>query len=320
MANTTQNSGPIIKAQAFSEFMLEHIEDGFLPEGLYRDVSDFGDGDTLFIPVMGETVIRDYVEDTGVEFDPIDTGQITLTITEYVSAATYVTDKLKQDAYKASALEAAIPTEHLRTIRERWESDLLAQANKQTLGSPNLINGFAHRFVASGTNNVLTLEDFAYAKLAADKAGLPEEGRMAIIDPISEMALNFQIGAQAFINNPQFEGLAQTGFGTQKRFFRHIYGWDVYISNRLPNATETITGGPGAGARAITGGKVNIFGVFSDDQHTPFMGAWRQQPTTEGFRNATWKRDEYSTTARWGFGLQRPEALISIISSATLYK
>lgn len=320
MSNVTANQAPLIKAQVFSEFMLELITDGYLPDGLHRDVSDFGDGDTLFIPVMGETVLRDYTEDTGVEFDAVDTGQITLTITEYVSAASYITDKLKQDAYKAAALEQAIPKEHMRLIKDRYETDLLAQANKQTLSDPNTINGTAHRWVAAGTSNFITLEDFAYAKLSADKANMPEMNRVAIIDPITEMALNYQVGVQAFTNNPQFEGIVNTGFAKGKRFVRNIYGWDVYVSNRLPTVTETITGGPGAGARSVTAGKVNVFGVFADDQHTPFMGAWRQMPASEGFRNTTFKRDEYSTTARWGFGLQRPESLISILTSATVYK
>lgn len=322
MANVTGNQSPLIKAQVFSDFMLEAIHDGYLPDGLHRDVSDFGDGDTLFIPVMGETVLRDYVEDSGIEFDAVDTGQISLTITDYVSAGSYITDKLAQDAYKAAALEAAIPREHLRLVAERYESDMLAQVNKQTLGSTNTVNSFAHRWVASSgvTNGVLTLEDFIYAKLAFDKANMPEMNRLAIIDPVQEAALNILVGNQAFTNNPQFEGIVNSGFAKGKRFVRNVYGFDVWVSNRLSTVTETINGGPHATSKSVTGGKANVFGVFSDDQHTPFMGAWRQSPQTEGFRNTTFKRDEYSTTARWGFGVQRFEALIGILTSATAYK
>lgn len=322
MSNTTANQAPLIKAQVFSEFMLEHINDGFLPEGLHRDVSDFGDGETLYIPVLGETVLRDYVEDTGVEFDAVDSGQVTLTITEYVSAASYVPDKLKQDAYKAATLEAAIPVEHMRVIKERYETDLLAQANKQTLSAPNAINGFAHRWVANSgaTTGILTLEDFAYAKLSFDKANVPPEGRIVIADPIVEMALNFSITGQAFINNPQFDGLVNEGFAKNRRFVRNILGFDIWISNRLPTVTETITGGPHGGAASVTAGKVTSFLSVLDDQHKPYMGAWRQQPMSEGDRNVTFKRDEYSTTARWGFGKQRDETLINILVSASAYK
>lgn len=323
MGNSTVNQSPLIKAQVFSDFMLEQINDGFLPDGLHRDVSDFGDGSTINIPVMGETVLRDYVEDTAIEYDPIDSGQIGLTITEYVSAASYITRKLQQDAYKAAALEAAIPREHLRIIKEAYETDLLAQSNKQTLNNPNTINGFDHRFIAnSGTTlGVISLEDFIYAKLALDKANVPDEGRVAIVDPIVEASLNLQTGNQAFVNNPNFEGLVSTGFARGRKFLRNIYGFDLWVSNRLPViASETIDGGPDAGSNTITNGVANLFMNVLDDQHKPFMGAWRQMPTTDGEFNKDFQRDEYVTTARWGFGLQRPQTLVTIITSATAYK
>lgn len=324
MANVTANQAPLIKAQVFSEFMLEHITDGYLPDGLYRDVSDFGDGDTLFIPVLGETVIRDYVEDSAVEFDAVDSGQISLTITEYVSAASYVTDKLKQDAYKAMALEQAIPKEHIRVIKDRFESDMLATSSRQTLSNPNDINGFSHRWVAASaaTNGVLSLKDFIYAKLSFDKARIPDQGRIAIVDAASEAALNVSVAAQAFTNNPQFEGIVNTGFAKGKRFIRNFYGWDTWVSDRLPTVTETITGGPTrlAGAKSVTNGRANVFMSALDDQHMPFMGAWRQPPAMEGFRNVAFKRDEYSTTARWGFALQRPEALITILTADGVFE
>lgn len=322
MSNTTANQSPIIRGRVFSGLLLETIQDGFLPDGLHRDVSDFGDGDTLYIPVLGETVLRDYAEDTGVEFDAVGSGQVSLTITEYVSAGSYITDKLKDDAYKAAALEASIPKEHARLIKERYETDLLAQCNKQTAGNGNLIAGLAHRWVAASgaTTGVLTLEDIAYARLAFDKAGIPEEGRIAIVDPIVEMMLNYQAGAQAFINNPQFEGMVTTGFAKGRKFLRNIYGFDIWVSNRLPTVTETIDAGPHASSKAVTAGKANIFMCAADDQTTPFMGAMRRMPSTEGSRNATFKRDEYTTTARWGFGLQRPETLITVLTSASAYK
>jgi hypothetical protein len=320
--NVTANQAPLIKAQVYSEFMLELITDGFLPDGLHRDVSDFQDGDTLNIPVMGDTVLREYVEDTGVEFDAIDSGTITLTISEYPALGTYVTDKLKQDAYKAAELEASIPVKHLQKIKERMESDLLGQQSRQTASAVNNVNGFAHRWVAyNGTTaGVLSMEDFVYAKLALDKAELPDEGRIAIVDPITEAAINYLAGAQAFNYNPMWHGIAETGFAKGKKFLRNILGFDIYVSNRLATVTETINGGPHASSRSVTSGKANIFGCFADDQTTPFMGALRQAPSTEGFRNATFKRDEYSTTARWGYGLQRPESLVVVLSSASVYK
>jgi len=322
MSNVTSNQAPLIKAQVFSEFMLEQINDGFLPDSISRDVTDFGDGDTLFIPSLGETTLRDYVEDTDVKYDSLDSGQIQLTITDYVSAASYITRKLQQDGYKAAALEAAIPREHLRLIKERWETDLLEQANSQTIADPNTVNNFDHRWVANSgaTLGVLTLDDVLYLKLGFDKAFIPDQGRVLIVDPIVEASLNKQVGDQAFINNPQFEGIVTTGFAQAMRFVRNIFGFDVWCSNRLPRiAAETINGGPQDASTALTAGVANIAMSVLDDQHKPFMSAMRQHPIVDGEFNKDRQRDEYVTTARWGHGTQRQETLSVILTSETAY-
>lgn len=320
--NTTGNQSPLIKAQVYSELMLEQLTAGFLPDVLYRDVSDFGDGDTLYIPTMGETVIRDYVEDADVVFDAIDTGQVTLTITDYKSAGTYVTDKLKDDAYKAAQLEASIPGLHLRLIKEHWETALLAAVNAaQTASDPNNVNGFNHRWVASSgtTNGVLTLDDLIYLKLAFDEANCPEEGRVLIVPPVGEASINKQIAGQAYSYNPQFQGIFETGLAKLGRFMRSIFGFDIYVSTRLPvkNTSETINGF--AGNDTLTTSRVCLALCVGDDMTTPIMGAMRRQPSAEGFRNTHKKRDEYSTTARWGFGAQRLDTAACILVSQTAY-
>ena len=321
--NVTGNTSPATKAQVYSDTMLDLITDGFLPEGLHRDVSDFGDGTTLNIPVLGDVVLRDYVEDTGVQYDPIDTGSVTLTITEYKSAASSVSRKLQQDGYKAADIESRIPGMHLRAIKEAYESDLLAQQGKQTLANPNTINGVDHRWVASSgaTNGVISFEDFVYAKLALDKANVSEQNRIAIVDPIVGATFDYLAGAQAFVNNPQWTGIAESGFAKGKRFIRNVEGFDVWVSNRNDTiASEAIMGGPHASAKTATNFVSNIFASFADDQITPFMGAWRQMPKTDGEFKQDFQRDDYVTTARWGFGLQRPDSLVVIHTSKTAYK
>jgi hypothetical protein len=305
--------------------MLEQLKDGYLPESLHRNVSDFGDGDTLFIPTLGETVLRDYVEDTAVKYDAIDTGQVSLTITEYVQGGTYVTNKLKQDAYKAAALEASIAPNHLRKIKEKWETDLLKAANDgQTVDEPNTFNGFAHRIVADNgtTVGVFGIEEFVYMRLAFDKANVPEMGRIAIVDPVSEAAINKLAGDQGFVNNPKFEGLITSAFAKDHHFLRNIMGWDIWVSNRLHRiaAAETIDGGPGGNNTAAAGFISNVFMCVADDQCKPLMGAMRQMPKTDGEYNKDFQRDEYVTTARWGFGTQRVDTLGIVLSHPTLYK
>lgn len=321
--NVKSNTSPLIKAQTFSELVLEQIDQGFLPGGFHRDVSDFGDGDQLFVPVIGEATLRDYDEDQPIVYDEIDTGQISLQITQYVSSASAISRKFQSDGYKAAYLESLIPGKHLHLINERYETDMLAQAQKQTLNDPNVINGIAHRWVAgsASTVGVITLKDFAYAKFAMDKAGVPSRGRIAIVDASVEATFNFGVSGQAFINNPQFEGMVRTGKAQEMRFMANIFGFDVYISDRLPRVTsQSVSGGPqGSGsATALAGGQtgvVNQFMSVADDQHKPYFGAWRQMPQTDGEFNKDRQRDEYVTTARWGFGLQREESLVTVVSA-----
>lgn len=320
--NTTSNQSPQIKAQVYSEFILMAINDGLLPDGLHRDVSDFANGDTLYIPSYGEAILRDYTESTDVVLDAIDTGQLTLTITEYVSSGTSVTDKLKQDAYLTAAFESYIPQAQARAIAERYETDLLSTVNEQTASDPNTINGFDHRWMANnnGTAGAIDLSDFWYAKLSLDKAEVPDQGRMAIVDPIVEATLNKLVGDQAFVSaSPSgITSLAQTAFAKQHRFVVNLYGFDIFVSNRLPRVSgESISGGPSGSDSGISSGVVNILGAFTDDMVTPFMGAFRQMPTFEGDRDVIGKADVYTMTARWGFGLQRAQSLIGVITSET---
>lgn len=320
-ANNTSNTSAVIKAQVYSDFILKAIQDGLLPEGFHRDVSDFGDGETLFIPVIGETVIRDVTVENGpVQYDPIDSGQVSLTINQFKSGATSVSGKLKDDAYALAAIEAEIPGQHLRKIKEAYETDLLAQAQKQTLGAGNVINGFAHRWVAhNGTAQVISMEDFIYAKLALDKAGVPAEGRVAVVDAVVEATLNSLAGTKAFDNSPRWEGLLTEGFAKNNKFLWSILGFDLYVSDRLGRiASETINAGP-SGNQSITGGVANVFMSVLDDQHKPFMGAWRRQPQTHGEYNKDKDQDEYVTYARWGFGKQRDDTLVTVITSATAF-
>lgn len=323
--NTTDNSSALRRAQVYSEIILDEIKDGFLPEGIHRDVTDFGDGDTLFIPTFGEAVIRDIQEDEDTPIDAIDTGQVTLTINEHKGTGAYLTDKVRQDSYKAAQFDAMIVPKHLRAIKEAYETDLLAQVNKLTAGNVNAVNGVAHRYAASGTGATLTLDDLIYLKLGFDRANMPDEGRILIVDSLAEASFNSFTNLVNVSNNPQFEGMINTGFAKNMRFLKNVLGFDVFVSNRLPRVTgETINGAAAtisapSGNTTVASGIVNVAMCVADDSVMPVMGAWRQMPQTEGHRNVAKRRDEFYTTARWGFGLQRKQSITGIITSATAY-
>jgi hypothetical protein len=325
--NYRGNTDPAIRALVHSQMLLEVLQDGYLPEGIHRDVTDFGDGTMLQIPTLGEMTLFDLDENQATPTSALDTGTITMTINKHKGVAGYVTDELAEDGYKAAAVEANIVPASLRSLREAYETDLLATAVNTTngiiqLADPNRYNGVDHRWIANGTNNTITVEDFAYAKLAFDKANVPEEGRIFIVDPIVEMTLNNLTNIVNVSNNPQFEGMITKGFAKSHRFVRNIFGFDVWVSNRLPRITsEAITAGAGSpGDSTIANGVNNVALCIADDMCKPFMGAMRRAPRVEGHRNVSERRDEYHVTSRYGFAPQRGESLLSVITSESAYK
>ncbi len=310
MANTTENTRAFIESEVYSSMILTNLHDGLLPETFYRNVSDFNKGDVLNIKTIGTATITEVAENQPIVYAPIDTGQVQLRVTDYVGTGWYITDILRADGSQIDQLSAAHAMEATRAIQENFETRLFQTANDaQTPGDLNLVNGQAHRFIGSGTNGAITIEDFARMQLAFDKANVPVGGRIAIVDPSAAYTLNLLVGAQAFNHNPHFEGLVRTGFARDHRFVAEIYGWSIWTSNRLPQiASETID------SKTVTGGVANIFASVVDDNTRPLMVAWRQMPKTEGGRNKDLKRDEFDVTARYAVGVQRTDSLGIIIT------
>jgi hypothetical protein len=86
----TTNTRAFIESEQYSSFILMNLHDGMLPEAMYRNVSDFGSGDTLHIKTVGSVTIQEAAEDTPLDYNPIETGEITMKITDYVGDAWYV--------------------------------------------------------------------------------------------------------------------------------------------------------------------------------------------------------------------------------------
>jgi len=313
---TTTNTSAFIEAQQYSQFILQNLHDGLLPDNWTRDVSDFGTGTTLNIKTVGSATIQDVQEDTPLSYQAIDTGNVTLSITDYIGDAWYITDVLRMDGSQVEQLHTMRAMESTRALQERVESRFLAICNSsQTASDLNNINGFKHRFVASGTGQIVTLDDFRDMKLSFDKANIPQAGRIAIVDPVVEATLNGLFTTTASTDfNAHFEGMVNEGFAQEHKFVANIFGWDIYTSNRLVRSIdETID------SVAVTGGVANVFMSVLDDQTKPIMRAWRQQPKVETERNMKNKRDEFDVTSRFGFGAQRFDSLGILITDDTTY-
>ena len=99
----------------------------------------------------------------------------------------------------------------------------------------------------------------------------------------------------------------------------NVYGFDVYCSNFLPDATDNAL--PDLAGSNVdyssTNGKVNLF--FSADQSVnPFVGAFRQQPQVDYDYNKDFQRHEFVTTARYGVKLYRPENMVRVVTKPTV--
>jgi hypothetical protein len=327
MSQLTGNTQAFIEAQQYSQFILDNLHDYLLPEGLWRDVSDFGSGTTLNIKTVGTVTIQDAAEDVPLNFSPIDTGTITLSITDYVGDAWKVSDDLREDGSQVDSLMSMRAMESTRAFGEHHEGRFLSVANLgQTNANLNLVNGRPHRWIAGGsgiTTRVMSLSDFIAMKLAFDKAGVPAGGRIAIVDPIVEATLNSLQNLVNVSNNPMFEGIVTEGFARDHKFVRNIFGFDVWTSNYLPvkTATEALNASSYglANDTAEIGDVANIFMSVADDSTKPVMHAWRRAPKTEGWRDNEERADKYQVTSRFGLGVQRLDTLGVILTSGSTY-
>lgn len=327
MSNNTGNTTAFIEAQKYSGLILENLPEFILPEGMYRDVSDFPNGTTLNIKTVGTVTIQDTDEDNVLTSTPIDTSTITMSITDYVGDRWHVTDKLRQDGVQIDTLAGMRAQESSRALAEDHQTKYFAAANNAQTGADlNLVNGRPHRWVAGGaaaTSRNMSLDDFISMKLAFDKANVPQVGRVCFVDPVVEATLNSLTNLVNVSNNPMFEGIVTSGFEKSHKFIRNIFGFDIWTSNMLPKltATEVIDASTYglASDTAEIGDVANVFACIADDTVKPIMHAWRQMPSVEGWRNGEEKRDEFQATSRFGFGTQRKDTLGVIITSATTF-
>lgn len=311
--HTTNNSAILTRSEIWSTQLKEVLQDELMAQGWVNWLTEFPDGDLFTIPSIGESQVRDYVEDTDIQYDALDLGEFPFTITEYLSSGHYITEKARQDLFYAARLEASFLPKQARALAEKIETDVLAlcaggASGGQTANDANVINNADHRFVASGTDEVMTVTDFARALYALKKANVPPSSLVAIVDPSVEYAINTISNIVNISNNPRWEGIIETGIGSGMTFIKNIFGFDVFVSNYLPDANETIN------AVTTTAGKANAFFSASSPDLLPFMGAMRQMPKVDGGYNYNKQREEYVTTARYGLKVYRPENLVCVLS------
>lgn len=328
---TSSNVSHLTRSNVWSNELKEILRDELLGQGHVRWLPFEGGNTTLNIPSIGDGTVRNYVEDTPVVYDSIDTGNFTFSITEYVQSGNYITEKARQDLFYAAQLEAAFVPNQARALAERVETDIYKLAmggasGGQTVSDLNTINGGDHRWVAAGVDKgtnqfAMGINDFARALFSLKKANVPATNLIAIVDPTVEYTINTlsNLIVPGATTAPMWGDLLQSGIGSGPRFVRNIFGFDVYVSNYLAGA-----GSAGAGAETIdsrvmaSGGVCNIFMSAADQSLLPFVGSWGQMPKVDSEYNKDFQREEYVTTARYGLKVYRPENLIVVITNNSL--
>jgi hypothetical protein len=306
---STGNNEHLIRSTLWSSQIKEVLEDELIGTKYVDMISDFPDGDTLNIPSIGQAEVLDYDEGQAIRYTGMDTGNFTFSINKYKSSATYITEKMKQDSFYMSRLVSAFVPKQSRAIMKSMEVDIMALGPEaQTATSVNAINGADHRWVGSGTSEVLAPQDFAKAKYALQMANVPMVGLTAIIDPSAEYALATMAQLVNVSNNPRWEGVVRDGVSTGMKFLFNIYGFDVYVSQNLKSGiSETVDG------KTVTTGVANLFFSAAPDV-LPFVGNIRQAPKVDSEYNKDLQREEYVTTCRYGFKLFRPENMVVVLT------
>lgn len=309
---TTGNVSLLTRAEVWSRELKEILRDELMAQTYVRWLQEFPDGDTFKIPSIGQAYVDDYAEDEAIKYRPLDTGQFTFQITEYLSSGTYVTKKAEQDMFYMNELVSRFVPEQERAIMEHVEEAILGLQSQQTAANTNTINGGKHRYVATGSSNVINVADFARANLSLNLANVSANNRVAIVDPSVAYTIETATQLVGINNNPMFEGIVSSGIATGMRFVRNVYGFDVYTSQRLATiSSETLE------TVNCAGFKANLF-FSADASVVPFIGAWRQMPEVDTEYNKDFQRTEFVTTARYGVKLYRPENLITVLSNPSV--
>jgi len=307
MAMDTGNSAHLIRSEVWSSQLKETLQDELQATTYVNWMNEFPDGDTFTIPSIGDAVQDDYAEGESVKYRALDTGEFQFSVDQYKSSGHYITNKARQDGFYMDQLVSSFVPKQSRAILEGVETKIMGLQSEQTASALNNINGAPHRFVASGTNEVFTTADFAKARYSLKKANVPDTNLIAIVDPSVEYTINTLANLTNVSNNPRWEGIVSDGIATGMKFIKNIYGFDVYTSNYLADANETVD------SVTTAAGKANLFFSAASDI-LPFVGAWRQLPQVDSEYNKDFQREEYVTTARYGVKLYRPENLVVCLS------
>ena len=315
------------RQEVINDQLKEMFEQELMAMATVNFISNFGDGDNWKVSSIGELPIDQVSEGVSLPERRPDTGQFVFNINEFVGVKVPFTDKFMEDNFLANAAIATLPRKMKRGFDEYFESQVWKIHRVQTNNDPNAINSAAHRLVGSGDGTPtptggITIEDFAFARFALQKAAAPLTNLVAFCDPSLEFNLNLTSTLVDVSFNPRWERIIETGMGMPDgvRFLRNIYGFDVFVTDFLDTATaaEASVVSFGGANGVLVGDKACQFMTLADDDSKPYIGAWRRTPRVDSWRDFDVETEFHQLTSRFGLNLWRPESLVTIFSRPTL--
>lgn len=311
---TVATNEHLIRQNLYSNEITRMFQDELFAMRFVRTITDFPDGTTLNIPRLGQAETADFAEGQAIKYSKFDTGNYTFQIDQYKYSANSISAKFKRDSYWSAEVQAAFAPEQHRALMKTFEARVFNRGNAaQTASNLNLINGQPHRWVAKGTSNVLSIKDFMLADLSLRKANVPMRNLVAIIDPVSAYQIANQTNVMSLLSPmPKWGNMVNDGLINGFQFKWNLFGFDVYVSNYLPNGiSETIN------SVSVTNGIVNFFFSAEPGDTLPWIAAFRQMPTVFSEFNKDLQQDEFLTITEYGVQVFRPENLIVVLSDAS---
>jgi len=308
---TTLTNEHLVRAQIYSRDITRMFQDDLFAMRFVRTITDFPDGTTLNIPRLGQAEQADFAEGQAIKYNKFDTGNFTFQIDQYKYSANSISEKFKRDSFWSAEVQAAFAPEQHRALMKGFEARVFSRANSsQTASDLNLINGAAHRWVGSGTNETLALKDFMLAEYSLRRANVPMRNLVAIVDPSVAFAIENQTNSVNLLSPmPKWGNLVHEGLVSGFQFRFSLYGFDVYVSNYLPrNIAETVN------SKSVTVGVANLFFSAEPGDTTPFIAAFRQMPTVFSEFNKDLQQTEFLTICEYGVQVFRPENLVIVLT------
>jgi hypothetical protein len=315
---TVATNEHLIRSNLYSNEITRMFQDDLFAMKFVRTITDFPDGTTLNMPRMGQAETADFSEGQAIKYSKFDTGNFTFTIDQYKYSANSMSSKFKRDSFWAAEVEAAFGPEQHRALMKAFEARVFNRANAaQTASNANLINGFPHRMVASGTNATLAFKDFIRAELALRKANVPCRNLVCIMSPETAAQVQANSAITGLLSPiPRWGAVSIDGLVSGFQFKFSVFGFDCYISNYLPtDVTETIADGGQPGPGSVSGdGQVNIFFSAEPGNTLPWIAAFRQMPTVYSEFNKDLQQMEFLTICEYGVACFRPENQVIILT------